>query len=382
MPGRVSFSKNDVYEIDFSDYENETDSGRSVDKSADSKSNAEQNELSSQSPVNNETNKMNDKKSNQYCCDLKCNTMACSSEDDIVNKVPYDPKKFQDIDESNEIIKEYQKSIENINRQYQIDNDKRSANLFSDIKLPFENISDDLKTYQSKKTEKLPENSIEMDDKHVHESADVEADQILNETTWFNLPTQTSNRNEEQHRPNTNDSIASASKDSYNSEVISNYMKEKSKKINVKSKKQQNINNNNNCSTQPPTSSRKLKTTMNRNINGQNNKTAVKSKVNHREESNIGEFQIDKVESWMSLHEKNFGKASSNNKLDRYVDNDDSSNSVDWSLKTPRKSIDEDDHFFIVDEDNVSIEESPYKEIVSIIKEIDEQKQLDLSKPT
>lgn len=376
LPGRVSFSKNEVYEIDFSDYENETDTGRSMlDKSNESKPNEETKSLS-QSPQKNE---INDNKPNQFCCELKCNTMACST--DIPDKEPYDAAKFQDIDESSQIIEEYKKSIENINRQYQFDS-KRSA-ITTDIssKLPFQNISDDLKTYQSKETIILPENSN--DDEHIHESAEVEADQKLNEEIWFNVPS--SNHHGDQaltlldHRPNTTNSNASASKDSYkSSEVISNYLKETNKKINVKPRKQ----NTNNNSTQTPTSSRKVKS-MNRIISGQNGKPTIKAKVNnHREESNIGEFQIDKVESWMSLHEKNFGKIS-DSKLDRYDNDDKDNSSVDWSLKTPRKSIDEDDQFFIDESiENGSMEESPYDEIVSIIKEIDEQKQLDLSEYT
>lgn len=365
------------------------DTERSVGQMVDLKPREEEeNSLLPQSPER----ETNDIKSNQFCCKLKCNTMACSMD---TPKESYDPKKYQEIDESNKIIEDYKKSIENINRQYQFDSTKRSSNLFSDIpsKLPFENISDDLKTYQSKKPTiiELPKDSNELDndgEPRTHKSTiESEADQKLNDENeiWFNVPL-TSNRSSEQqltlsddHCSNTADSNLLKNK-RYNNEIISNYLKETNQKVSEKSQKQ-TISNNLAQQQTTSISVRKLKS-VNRNSSS-GSKTPLKLKGNRqREDSNIGEFQIDKVESWMSLHEKDFGKVASH-KLDRYdsFNEDRDNSSIDWSLKTPRKSIDGDDKLFIDESiENGSTEESQYDEIVSIIKEIDDQKQLDLSK--
>lgn len=301
--------------------------------------------------------------------------MACSTE---VGKLSYDPKNYQAMDESNQIIEDYKKSIEDINRQYQLDS-VRSTDVFVDSpkSVPYESISDDFKTFQSKvllsDERETGAADIEADP---GESTEVEADHKLNAEIWFNVPA--SNRSGQpstsDYRPATADTTPS--KDSYNSVVISNYLKETNQKNGVKPKKTaQNVQ-----PKQPPNPPKKFQVS---NRNSDRLKTPLKSKTSlacRREESNIGEFQIDKVESWMSLHQKNFERT---DEPDRYANRneDKDSSSVEWSLKTPRRSVDEDNNHFVDESiENGSLEESPYDEIVSIIKEIDAHKQLDLGK--
>lgn len=371
LPGRVSFSKNDVYEIDFSDYENDVDDELALlPKTSDRNQEVKTLPKSTDSRTN-----QIDKIPSQFCCPLKCNSMACSTE---AGKLSYDPKNYQALDESSQIIEDYKNSIKDINRQYQLDSE-RSTDVFIDSPriLPYENISDDFKTYQSKVL--LPdehETGLIDIEAEPDESTEVEAEQKLNDEVWLNIPA--SNHSE---RPSTSDfrpatADTMPSKDSYNSEVISNYLKETNQKIGEKSKKPTR-------NVPPKLSPNSTKKTQVSNRNSDRLKMPLKPKTKlacRREESNIGEFQIDKVESWMSLHQKNFERTDA---PDRYAsrNEDKDGGSVDWSLKTPCRTVDRDNSIFVDESiENASLEGSPYDEIVSIIKEIDAHKQLDLGK--
>jgi len=143
-------------------------------------------------------------------------------------------------------------------------------------------------------------------------------------------------------------------------EVINNYLKATNQNDNYT---QNSTKQNNLSKTLKPTKvTKKLKPSAPDKVK------IVKSKLTDHHD----EFQMEKVESWMSIHEKRF----SDSKCDIIGENGAYNN--EWR-ETPNSKTDDEGNFSFEDPiDDASNEESNYDEIVSVIKEIDEEKIKDL----
>ncbi|XP_061393155.1 centrosomal protein of 131 kDa [Musca vetustissima] len=197
------------------------------------------------------------------------------------------------------------------------------------------------------------------------------------------------------------ETLSSGGKKSTTESVINNYLKVSGSTANIIKKKENNNNKNSendnkkpssasattpilatqtkNNKTKPPSASTIAPLT-------QNNIKKAKSFGNLREDSNLQEFNIDKIDSWMSMHEEAQNRKKDGDDLAKHAA------SLDDSFeKFTRETLDamdadgeEDAEGEADDEDKHSLksldqsqDDSTYEEIVSVIKEIEEDKKKD-----
>lgn len=347
LPGRVSFSKSDVYEIDFSDYENDNEILAKFSTSANKTS---FNKLVRSSSSINTRQDDCDQDLQSFCCSLKCNSMACTideSETASTDKISTKDEHSDHLDttpDTNAVIEDYKKEIESLNRKHENDIAEREEAIDAvslspakhDVpRLQFTNYSDSVASSGD---------NTNITKKYNEKTA-------FNNSNSLNLanlkPLNNSGDSEHHSKPTSN-------------EVINNYLKTTNQKdIYTQSTPKQN---NLSMAPKPTKFSKKTKQPL-------SDKTKSKLKLGE----NLDEFQMEKVESWMSIHEKSF----SNSKCD-IVDGGAYNN--EWRESNSHKTDDEGNFSFEDPIDDTSNEESNYDEIVSVIKEIDEEKIKDLGK--
>lgn len=343
LPGRVSFSKNDVYEIDFSDYENEDDILANYSPPAN-----RFNKLVRSSTAIKSQKDIPEHKLQSFCCSLKCNSMSCTiDEGDTAsndkNSVKYEN---QEHEESNAVIEEYKREIESLNRKHENEIAEKEESIdtgsFSPTKVEVPRLQF---THVNENTKSPTENTI--------------ITMKYNEKTAYN---NSKSVNVINLKPLNNDGICENISKSTSNEIINNYLKA----TNQNEIYAQSTSKQNNLSKTPKTTKLSKKTKQS---SSEKTITKLKPKVG----DNIDEFQIEKVESWMSIHEKSF----SNGKCDMA---ESSAYNNEWR-ETPNSKTDDEGNFSFEDPiDDASNEESNYDEIVSVIKEIDEEKSKDLGK--
>lgn len=344
LPGRVSFSKNSVYEIDFSDYENDDEV---LPNYSTSSSKTSFNKFI-RSPSNVKTTLTQDgceENSQSFCCSLKCNSIASTIDESIPSNDKISMKNENvDHTDSNSIIEDYKKEIESLNKKHENELAEKE---------------------ESVETVSLSPKRLDVPILHYTNYNDraTAATEITNITKKYSDNVEFNNKNKSVNLINLkplNNSVSEHSSKSTSNEVINNYLKATNQNdIYIQSASKQN-----NLSKNPKQTKFSKKT---------KNPITDKSKLKPKQGDNLDEFQIEKVESWMSIHEKSF----SNSKSD-VVDGGAYNN--EWR-ETPNSKTDDEGNFSFEDQiDDVSNEESNYEEIVSVIKEIDEEKTKDLGK--
>ncbi|XP_073845616.1 centrosomal protein dilatory isoform X2 [Musca autumnalis] len=181
--------------------------------------------------------------------------------------------------------------------------------------------------------------------------------------------------------------------------VINNYLKVAASSANIIKKKEnnntKNSENDNNKSpastaiiSQNPLPGKNNKIKASPNTSGssstiapltQNNIKKAKSFGNLRDDSNLQEFNLDKIDSWMSMHEESQGKNKGEGGLTKHGSLDDS---FEKFTRETLEAMDADGEDEEEDKNSLksldhSQDDSTYEEIVSVIKEIEEDKKKD-----
>lgn len=341
LPGRVSFSKTDVYEIDFSDYENEEDIANYSSISA----NRNSSNKFFRSPTADKTQEdISEHKSQSYCCSLKCNSMSCTMDesDTASNDKMSVNNENSDHQESNAVIEDYRKEIESLSRKHEHDVAEREETIDTASAMKH-----DLPKLQSSFSDSTSPTEKSNETKKYNDKTTFNNNKSMN---LINL------------KPLNNDGVCDNNSKSTSNEIINNYLKATNRnELYVQSTSKQN-----NLSKTPKHTKLTKKTKQ-----PLTEKTIAKSKP--KVGDNLDEFQIEKVESWMSIHERSF----SNERCDMAEGN---AYNNEWR-ETPNSKTDDEGNFSFEDPiDDASNEESNYDEIVSVIKEIDEEKSKDLGK--
>lgn len=335
LPGRVSFSKSDGYEIDFSDYEND----EILANYSTSTSKASFNKLIRPSS-NIKTEDDCEQESHSFCCSLKCNSMACSiDESDLpsTDKILVTNGNADQLD-TNAVIEDYKKEIESLNRKHE--------NEIAEKEEPTESVHHEIPRLQF---------SSRYSDDTATPSDNTNIAKKLNDKATFNNSKSVNLIN---LKPLNNNGVGEHNSKATSNEVINNYLKATNQN---EIYSQSSTSKQNNLSKTPkPKLTKKTKQPI-----------SEKAKSKPKLGENLDEFQIEKVESWMSIHEKSF----SNSKCDTV---ESGAYNNEWR-ETPNSKTDDEGNFSFEDPiDDVSNEESNYDEIVSVIKEIDEEKSKDL----
>lgn len=245
---------------------------------------------------------------------------------------------------SNAVIEDYKKEIESLNRKHENEIAEKDAPLTDTIN-PLPTITDVPRLQLNRYSENT--------------TSPVEPAHTYNEATTFNNNKRINLLN---LKPLNNTSGISENNVKSN-EVINNYLKATSQNDNYmqSTSKQNNLSK----AAKPTKIGKKSKPTV---------QLPDKNKPKAKPGDKIDEFHIEKVESWMSIHEKRF----SDNKCD--AGDTSGAYNNDWR-ETPNSKTDDEGNFSFEDPiDDASNEESNYDEIVSVIKEIDEEKSKDLGK--
>lgn len=465
LPGRVSFSKNDVYEVDYSDHDNNSEKSLKINTNKHNNQNSNNNDsfvgVFGNLDINNQCSKKDE--TQMFCCAMKCNAIVCMD-----TKKTYSPERYQDEDESNQIIEDFKREIEQINREHSKEkqNTKTNTTLQNEVNSDQINSVDpntltNLKTQSDHQVEHLSKtknmnsmifnkhptltfcqdnvNNVKCDSKNnfskpsekietiqpivnqfnndLNYSQLNKSDSFINSQGFHTNDFQQSQRNEN-YSPtggsssstidhHTNDKTQNAnqtnhinswklnfvpftdtetsqlSKNDSSLPIISNYLKvtnqekfllnQTNKKKLGKSNKLSKDNKN-----RPITGSKPVKPiSISNRIVGINSKSkGFCTTTSQQEETSLNEFQIDKVESWMSVNE--FNEQEDKDKCDSAIIAGSSLQDVEKELaynqtwrETPSSKTDDEGNFSF--EDQLECE-STYDEIVSVIKEIDEQK--------
>lgn len=404
LPGRVSFSKNDVYEIDYSDIDNDTDTSRSYDLiesfrkknvhfedeyTADSSRYGGERIGSRLSDLDNRTklaqlhsdsvNDAGSSKRQQSTDDNKLLPSMESTSNNMRNKLELSTRldvlpevnengangtseneNENENDTSAKIIEDYKREIENMNRQHEMQLKWNEAGALRMDYLP-------------KGADSKPTNMV----------ANVANFDELNEysgsgDSWFSP-------NNDQDKKSTEANVTSdesAIRDS-TSTVINNYLKITNQKSDGSSK--------------PSSATIKLRTTKKLTTNGgggggriksgqsanqttkANSSTARMTKAKsatqlHRiADIKLDEFQIDKVESWMSTHKDTFSDAGLNSyrKQGKFGSTSNLDYKKTWR-ETPMSKTDDEGNYSLDDQvDNTSIDGSTSGEIELVLKKLE-----------
>lgn len=344
LPGRVSFSKSDVYEIDFSDYDNDDELLANYSNSTNKTSLTKLIRSPTSVQANPEHCEPHD-----YCCSLKCNAMDCRIDeddsvvtDDAVNGIKKDDVVDQII--GNTVIEDYKKEIESLNLKH--------GNNVAEKDGPSDNITSlpTITDVPRLNLNRLSENA---------QPSPTDTDKYSDKGGKFNNGTSVNVLN---LKP-LNNNGGNSEHDAKPNEIIKNYLK---------------VTNRNENYVQSPSKQNNLtKVTKTVKVTKKTKQAPApleKNKPKPKVGDKLDEFQMEKVESWMSIHEKRF----SDSKFD--VGDLGGAYNNDWR-ETPNSKTDDEGNFSFEDPiDDISNEESNYDDIVSVIKEIDEEKSKDLGK--
>lgn len=429
LPGRVSFSKNDVYEIDYSDFENDTDTSRSLDQiepfrkknvhfedeyfSKFSKSDVQkqsdppspEHEVLGKSPVLTEPSQSSElnksEETEKYCCPLKCNSLRCKSDSNAsirLEVLPEDAENGQTsststlpLDSSEKIIEDYKREIENINRQHDLEL-KWNGNKTITSSAPLADYLNNVESTQqmpSPLSTELPNglaaalsNTDNMNERR-HSGGGGGSD------SWSSSPNHGSDVNltaKSKLTSVSNTSDESPTRDS-TSTVINNYLKVTNQQksgnatgssatIKLKTTKRMTPQQSQ-TGSETSSSQRKIKSATNgKSSIAANRMTKARSIGNLQNVTDVklNEFQIDKVESWMSTHEDTFSDAGALNSYRKHGKFGSSSNleyKKAWR-ETPISKTDDEGNFSLDDQvDSTSIDGSTYGEIELVLKKLE-----------
>lgn len=445
LPGRVSFSKNDVYEIDYSDYENDTDTSRSLEPgegyrkknvrfedeffqmtgtvasvvdendkntvSTKSSSGGSSDDDNRAIEINSGTAKMMVKSSNdefKYCCTLKCNDRECLSEiaayvpqqssatpttstmtttaakTSLVNTKNVDGN--DSLDNSEKIIEDYKREIENINRRHELEL-KWSGNQPM-TGTGYSNAANEVAAHSIANNE----NDITTLSSTAEESNEFIDKEQMGSDYWSSPDASNSPVTNSMRAP----SISNASEDSptrdSTSTVINNYLKTKTngaisappKSTSTTSIKLRTTT----VTKKPPTfqssngHGRKIKSAQNdaAGKSGQNLKLTKARSISCLQNSandvaKLNEFHIDKVESWMSTHhEDTFSDTalSTSRKSKFGGSNTNLEYKKAWRGTPTSNKTDDEGNFSLDDQlDTNSVDDSSYGEIELVLKKME-----------
>lgn len=391
LPGRVSFSKSDVYEIDYSDIDNDTDTSRSYDfiesfrkknvhfedeytasKYSSHKVANKLSEMGADRPKSQQQQALYETHEEpldikQHSSSNMRNKMELSTRLDVLPEDNENGMLSKDNDRSEKIIEDYKREIESINRQHNMQLKWNEASASYTDYLP--------KGADNKQTStKRLAHAINSDEQN---------DRSGSGDSWTSRNTDQDKKpfNSPKTNVNCNTSDESATRDS-TSTVINNYLKITNQKANNASK--------------PSSATIKLKTTKKLHVNGggggrikssqSTNQTTrsngslariTKAKsatnLNRMADIKLDEFQIDKVESWMSTHKDTFSDAGLNSyrKNGRFG----STSLLDYKKawrETPLSKTDDEGNYSLDDQiDNTSIDGSTSGEIELVLKKLE-----------
>lgn len=426
LPGRVSFSKNDVYEIDYSDIENDTDTSRSLDfnepfrkknvhfedeyfdedddddddghmddtvdtaaaaATVDVKNHSTfaqvsmHRNLSTAKEISESSNLLTEDK--EYC-PLKCSSLRCKA-DMRLDVLPEDNENgstIQPSDSSEKIIEEYKREIESINRQHELErrwNESKKINgdataTYSDY------LNGSPARSERKESEKMPKDEWQSGGSDSWSSPNHEPTANLvskTKVTNTNASTTATAATTTATTATSNTSDESPTRDSA-STVINNYLKITNQKSIGSTSKPSSATIKLKTTTKKPAipSNRKIKSAqVTGNATTTNRLTKAKS-VGHLQrvtDIKLNEFQIDKVESWMSTHEDTFSDTGLNS-YRRYGKFGSSSN-LDYKKtwrETPTSKTDDEGNYSLDDQvDNTSMDGSIGGGIELVLKKLE-----------
>lgn len=356
LPGRVSFSSADVFELDFSDDENANQITRSFNPNerlsnvvsfSGSELNNKNAETSTPKSDKNEIVKssivqpqeaITAKECNlpKPCCPLSCTQLATNSVHNLDSAANTTPLKIPNAthaadDETDHIIAEYKREIAKLNRDHEQNIGK---------------ISHDPSKYLCDSNTAAPKSDNNMANK----------DNMTQLVQKLNI--QSSDCSEK--CTNTGNELQ-ASKISIDSStvVINNYLKTTKQPVLPKNHPPKSTN------TIAQNATTRAKTSPNGGGKARIGSTtavrrSARSTKTDRDESRLNEYQLDKVESWMSVHE--------------FVDKKETGAVANVIARRDTPNSKTDDEGMFSYDDQHDDDSSTYEEIASVLKEIDEQK--------
>lgn len=348
LPGRVSFSTSDVFELDFSDADGDQtprilESGPPADSihtttlnngKTDGRMSAEA--TADPLPAQALRNECNNRTSTA-CCSLNCNNLSAIQKPDHTSPKKVDnctPAEAECRDESDEIIAEYKREIAKLNRNHE----QSIAGICSD---------------------NLSANGVQL------------AQKVINTSDATELPISKHTKQVENVSPVVDNRISIDS----SSVVINNYLK---------TAKELPAIVNTTATIKPPKKSSNIIASNNNTLPPKNN-SKPKPKVvsaaaakSQREDSRLNEFQLDKVESWMSIHQFS-DDATAKDAL--HTTKDLVSTAPAYPVSSVRRdtpnSKTDDEGMYSYDEQPDGDGSSTYEEIASVLREIEEAKEAD-----
>lgn len=411
LPGRVSFSKNDVYEIDYSDIDNDTDTSRSFDLNEPfRKKNVhfedeyfnkyddddEGNDDATATTTNIDTakkmslNQMNVFRSNENRMSTVQETTESNSllnnekdycrssrgkSDMRLDVLPEDNENASNAaisnDSSQKIIDEYKREIESINRQHELERRWNSGKVNGDTTTNSEylnNVSTMQRSESFKDTEQMSSQKDEWQS---------------GSDTWSS-PNHETNENVMGKSKVTNATAASNTSDESPtrdsaSTVINNYLKITNQRTGNSTKPSSATIKLKTTKKLAATSNRKIKSaqvTSTDNKPSTSNRLTKAKSVGHLQrvtDIKLSEFQIDKVESWMSTHGDTFSDAGLNSyrKYGKFG----SSSNLDYKKtwrETPTSKTDDEGNYSLDDQvDNTSMDGSIGGGIELVLKKLE-----------
>lgn len=421
LPGRVSFSKNDVYEIDYSDIDNDTDTSRSYDlnetfrkknvhfeddyfnkfdhsrndenedddddnagaATSDAKKSAFHQTASSthrsdglhrnENRINTTTKEISEPSNlltdEKDYYPLKCNSLRCKA-DMRLDVLPEDNENGSTVisnDSSEKIIEDYKREIESINRQHELERRWNESKINGDANAYSEYLNN---MGGSSQAQAQAQARLETKD---GDKATTAKDEWHSGSESWSSPNHETNTNlmgkskAAAAATASNTSDESPTRDSA-STVINNYLKITNQKssnpskpssatIKLKTTKKLPSNTTNRKIKSAQTGASDAKPTI-----ASNRLTKAKS-VGHLQrvtDIKLSEFQIDKVESWMSTHEDTFSDTGLNSyrKYGKFG----SSSNLDYKKtwrETPTSKTDDEGNYSLDDQvDNTSMDGS------------------------
>lgn len=412
LPGRVSFSKNDVYEIDYSDFENDTDTSRSLEQSEHNRkknvrfedefftelSNDDlQNVVESMKASKTDVFEENDEQENakndddgggktqetsapvqRYCCSLKCNSL-CKTGDNSISKY-----ESNQIDNSEKIIEEYKREIENINRRHDLEL-KWSGNTLCETPDPLPDYFGNKRSVPMTKSVENIQSIFEESEKKQFDTPNKVQNYVEIEKRCSSAkPAWNGNTHIASKRPSissgkteSDDSITKGS----SSTVIDNYLKATNQKAPPKGPvaavaKTKTIKRP--LTTASANSNRKIKSAQLSNMRPTMNRMLKAKSVSSLQgsDSKLNEYELDKVESWMSTHEDTFSEAGFGQFRKTKLGN--STGNLTYKRawrETPTSKTDDEGNFSLEDQiDSNSYDDSTFGDIANVAKQIEQMK--------
>lgn len=375
LPGRVSFSSNDVYEIDYSDFSD--DSPFDVQERS--------------------------QKPNKKFVHFRQEPSGTKEEAPSLNKMDYAAKS----DSSIKIIEDYKKEIENLNRRHEEEMTKLTTEqngvLFfdnSNLVLPgvdvvdsvdkyletIKETTDSLEVFEQLETEIQAEESVPEEEGYEDEE---EHEEMIGLSTPKGITLQQTTVSTWDNSKRADEKASSSSSEDGKREDGDVKPKrgeeeERSRiKFNVKTPKKMSIMNNRSFLRKPktPQSTRfnPIKTPINNPVQPNPKMRKSKSVSNLKEENTLRDFQMemDKVDSWMSMHSNKDQMGDSMRTL-MLMKRPQSSHQGQYNKEwrdTPSTKTDDEGNFSLEEaNDCYSNESTTYDELVSIIKEIEADK--------